>query len=115
MYIEKSDSSNKKYDLYPSLNQTYSRYNKIKISWQCKDNSDRGYFELLSNNEIFEKQEEFFELAKNFKDDDSIDDIDTIVEDIINWLPVFRFPNGDMFCIDKRNDKVVFFDHEVRI
>ncbi|MDT8719723.1 hypothetical protein IAI10_24120 [Clostridium sp. 19966] len=28
-------------------------------------------------------------------------------------MPVFRFPNDDMFCIDKRNGKVVFFEHDV--
>ena len=36
-----------------------------------------------------------------------------IAEDIQNWYPLFRFGNGDAFCLDIRNGAVVFFEHDV--
>lgn len=111
MCIEEADSISNECNLIASLNDIYSKYKKIKISWKSKENS--GYFELLSKKEILSKQEELIELSKEFIDDDAIDDIDIIAEDLRNWLPIFRFPNDDMFCIDRRNNKVVFFEHDV--
>lgn len=114
MYLEEQKEIMKgQHDFNSSLEKLYSKYKKIKISWECKDNNDNGYFELLSNKEVFSKQEELVELTKEFIGDGTIEDIDIIAEDIRNWLPIFRFPNDDMFCIDKRNDKIVFFEHEV--
>jgi SMI1 / KNR4 family (SUKH-1) len=109
----KEKEEDRNWHLSNSLKQIYTKYKKIKLSWNCKVNGDKGYIELLSIDEIISKQEELEELAKEFYDDDTIEDIDTIIEDIRNWLPLFRFPNGDMFCMDKRNDKIVFFEHEV--
>lgn len=111
MYIEEANNISNEYNLISSLNDIYSKYNKIKISWESKENS--GYIELLSKKEILSKQEELIELSKEFIDDDTIDDIDIIAEDLRNWLPIFRFPNDDMFCIDRRNNKIVFFEHDV--
>lgn len=111
MFIEETDNTSNECNLISSLNDIYSKYKKIKISWKSKENN--GYFELLSKKEILSKQEELIELTKEFIDDDTIDDIDTIAEDLRNWLPIFRFPNDDMFCIDRRYNKVVFFEHDV--
>lgn len=110
---EQNDSINEQDILNSSLEKVYSKYKKLKISWECKYSNDNGYLELLNYKESFFKQEELLELTKNFIEDDSTVGIDIISEDIRNWLPIFRFPNDDMFCIDKRNEKVVFFEHDV--
>lgn len=52
------------------------------------------------------------ELAENM-DDDLIENQDAVINDLKHWYPIFSFANGDAFCYDKRNGKVVFFEHEV--
>lgn len=39
--------------------------------------------------------------------------VQSIIEDWANWVPIVSFMNGDAFCIDKRSNKIVFFEHDV--
>ncbi|WP_091236965.1 hypothetical protein [Anaerobium acetethylicum] len=32
-----------------------------------------------------------------------------LVKDWLHWIPVISFPNGDVFCIDKRSDSNLNF------
>lgn len=52
------------------------------------------------------------ELAESM-DKDLIENQDAVINDLKHWYPIFSFANGDAFCYDKRNGKVVFFEHEV--
>lgn len=56
---------------------------------------------------------EMFELYKEIISSDKYIKVKDRAEDLNNWIPIFNFPNGDLFCIDKRNNKIVFFDHEL--
>jgi hypothetical protein len=31
----------------------------------------------------------------------------------LNWLPIFKFMNGDLICIDKTDESLKLFDHEI--
>lgn len=53
------------------------------------------------------------DISEEYLVSDSIPDIEKIVSDIRNWIPLFSFPNGDAFCLDRRNNKIVFYEHEV--
>lgn len=90
----------------------YSKYSYIKVSW-INSNNDCGYLELLPYDKIISKHKELIDLSEDFKSYSDSEETDLIVEDIKNWLPIFRFPNEDYFCIDNRNGKIVFFEHEV--
>ena len=37
-----------------------------------------------------------------------IEEQDTVVEDFTHWYPIFRFANGDAFCYDDRNGRIVY-------
>lgn len=38
---------------------------------------------------------------------------EALVNDWSFWIPIITFQNGDAFCIDKRNETIVFLEHDV--
>ena len=68
--------------------------------------------DFVPYDKILEENEFSCEIAKDMETA-LIEEQDVVINDITNWYPIFKFPNGDAFCYDKRNGKVVFYDHEV--
>lgn len=99
--------------LSDGIKEIYSKYKRIKIVWEIQQTRERGYFELIPFERLYSSYKELIELSKEFVDDDRIENINSIIEDIRSWIPIIIFPNGDAFCIDKRSDKIVFYEHEV--
>ncbi len=96
----------------------------IQFSWNVDDNRfglncKRGFVNLLSPKDIISKYDDMIsmvgegvanpdELAEN-------EGLKALVEDWPNWIPIFSFPNGDYFCIDKHEDgnPIIFLEHDV--
>ena len=90
----------------------YNNYQKFFISWKEAGNKIYGYVDFVPYNEIFKEYREVYELIESVEED-LIEDQAKVINDLKNWYPLFKFPNGDAFCYDKRNGKIVFFEHEV--
>lgn len=82
------------------------------------ENCNRGYFHLLSPDEIMTAYKEMLEMVQEGKNDtfelESNEGLQALVTDWDGWIPIFKFPNGDAFCIDSRNgNSIVFLEHDV--
>ena len=89
----------------------YEHYNEFVLSWSQKDGKYIGGVRFVPYNKLVSEHNEIQEMAKICYDMDS--DEFEIANDILHWYPLFFFPNGDAFCLDDRDGKVVFYEHEV--
>jgi hypothetical protein len=96
-----------------NIKEVYSRYKSINLVWEIEETRERGCFNLIPCDKLYSYYKEQVEISEEFIGCDEIDDLECILENIRNWIPFCTFPNGDAFCIDKRNSKVVFYEHEV--
>lgn len=90
----------------------YNNYKKFLISWEENNQRFHGFVNFIPYNDILFEHKEICELTESMKDN-LIENQEMVINDLSNWYPIFKFPNGDAFCYDKRNGKVVFFEHEV--
>ena len=90
----------------------YNNYKKFLLSWEEKTQDLYGLVDFVPYDEIRKEHELLCDLAEEM-DEDLIENQDIVIDDLRNWYPVFRFSNEDAFCYDKRNGKIVFFEHEV--
>ncbi|WP_219834277.1 hypothetical protein [Paenibacillus sp. R14(2021)] len=80
------------------------------------DSCKRGYLHLLSPKEIITTYREMLEVVKESSSDPEVSSnagLQVLVRDWPSWIPLFRFPDGDAFCIDIRNLSIVFLEHDV--
>lgn len=96
-----------------NIKKIYSKYKSINLTWEIEETRERGCFNLISCDNLYSYYKEQVEMSEEFIGEDETEDLQCILEDIRNWIPFCTFPNGDAFCIDKRNSKVVFYEHEV--
>lgn len=101
-----------KSDISDKTKYLYNNYQKFTLYWEETANGLHGFVDFVPYDKIRKENGELCEIAKNM-DAGLIEKQDVVVEDIIHWYPIFRFPNGDAFCYDNRNGKIVFYDHEV--
>lgn len=80
----------------------------------------RGHAWLLSPQEIVDSFKEHVALAQDARRDGldrTNDGYRALVSDWPHWIPVFRFPSGDFFCLDisggSVNPPIVFLEHDV--
>ncbi len=90
----------------------YNNYKRYMLSWEEKAQKLSGYINFIPYENILCENKELCELAESM-DKDLIENQDAVINDLKHWYPIFSFANGDAFCYDKRNGKVVFFEHEV--
>lgn len=98
------------FDINEDVKYIYNRYKIFDMAW-FKDNKYIGeiFFVPCENFQL-----EHDELVGIMEDCyDVMSDEYGIVQDIINWYPLFQFKYGDAFCLDIRNGNVVLFQHEV--
>lgn len=101
-----------KFGISDEVKYLYNNYKKFLLSWEEKTYKLCGYIDFISYDEISVEHELLCELANDL-DEDLIENQDIVIDDLKNWYPIFKFPNGDEFCYDIRNGKIVFFEHEV--
>ncbi|MFD0695439.1 SMI1/KNR4 family protein [Paenibacillus sp. GCM10027628] len=86
---------------------------KEKFGDPCK----RGYLHLLSPEEIITTYGEMLKMVQESKNSHEFSTnvgLQALVVDWPNWIPITRFPNGDLFCIDvTKNFSIVFLEHDV--
>lgn len=85
----------------------YDKYKRFLLSWEEKPHKLHGFVDFVPYNEIRVEHKLLYELAKDV-DKNIIENQDIVIDDLKNWYPIFRFLNGDAFCYDKRNGKIVF-------
>lgn len=101
-----------KFGLSDNLKDIYNSYEKFYLKWENRSSNIRGFVRFIPFERIFLEHRELKELV-NELDNDLIDEQDEVIEDISHWYPIFIFPNGDKFCYDDRDGKIVFFEHDV--
>lgn len=102
-YVEEASEVRFNWSTAKERQNEYCKYGGINIISPKKTAEE--YNDMMSMvEEVYDWEE--FEYSDGLK---------AIVEDWPNWIPVVKFYNGDMFCVDKRSSsgEVVFFDHEV--
>ncbi|MCF0125394.1 MAG: hypothetical protein HUJ68_06515 [Clostridia bacterium] len=94
------------------IQKIYKTYGAFNVKWRCKSLPLKGYINFVPLDEL---EFEHNRLLENIVDieENLIENQEVVVEDIKHWYPVFLFPNGDSFCYDIRNEKIVFFEHDV--
>ena len=96
----------------------------INFSWNLSSsifgqNCQRGIFHLMNVTDVVWQFRENQAMVDEAKLDnlDSEDGYKAIVTDWPFWIPIFRFPSGDCFCLDVRSESnelpVVFLEHDV--
>lgn len=98
-------------DISDEIKYLYNHYSRFQVSWEENTHNVNGFIEFVPYNKIMDEHIELNEIAENLGS--LIEDQDIVINDLKNWYPIFKFPNGDAFCYEKRNGKVVFFEHEV--
>lgn len=99
------------YDLSDEVLFIYNHYGLFELTWFAQDEKYRGFIQFIPYDGIEAEHQELIEMMKECYDIE--EDYLKIKDDIENWYPLFKFPNGDMFCMDARNGKIVFYEHEV--
>ena len=89
----------------------YRKYKTVKIVWKHLPSKGYGEIDFVSLDDIEKEHGELVDIMQELYQ--YIEDDKKIKEDIESWFPVFRFSNGDKFCIDARNGNIVFYEHDV--
>lgn len=90
----------------------YNNYKEFLINWEENNQEFHGFVNFIPYENILLEHNEICEIAECMEDN-LIENQESVIDDLKNWYPIFKFPNGDAFCYDKRNGKIVFFEHEV--
>lgn len=89
----------------------YEHYSTFRLLWSNKENKYIGTVDFVSYEQLNFAHDELVSVMNECYDIN--EDEEQIVQDILNWYPLFWFTNGDAFCLDIRNGTVVFYEHEV--
>lgn len=99
------------YSLSNDVAEIYSKYKVFELNWSSNDKKYKGFVNFVPYQQIEIEHRNLVNIMEECYDVEE-DDLE-IKEDIINWYPLFKFPNGDCFCLDARNGKIVFYEHEL--
>lgn len=101
-----------KFGINDSVKETYNECNKFILYWECESIKMKGFVNFVPYKNI---EVEHYNLCQEISDveEDLIENQTDVITDISHWYPVFLFPNGDRFCYDDRNGKIVFYEHDV--
>lgn len=101
-----------KFGISNKIKNIYNLYSKFFLTWECNSFNIRGFVYFVSYEKILPEHDRLCEMLSEL-DNELIYEQNKIIEDISHWYPIFIFPNGDKFCYDDRNGKIVFFEHDV--
>ena len=89
----------------------YQHYMEFDLLWSDKEGKYLGEIHFIPYQRLVDEHENLVVIMNDCYDIE--EDEFGITEDIYEWYPIFTFSNGDAFCLDNRNGKVVFYEHEV--
>jgi len=75
-----------------------------------------GGLDLNSPTQIkaaYEEMKEMIEDGKSELEEEYDEGWEALVKDWSYWIPIISFQNGDAFCIDTRNEAIVYLEHDV--
>ena len=101
-----------RFGISDNIKYVYNNYREFKLCWEEKVLHLRGFVNFISYEKIFEEHKELCEISEMIRGNLTMDQIEAL-KDIYHWYPIFKFPNGDAFCYDNRNGKIVFFEHDL--
>lgn len=90
----------------------YNNYKMFNLVWKNREIKMSGFVNFIPYESVLKEYQEMYTAVHKIEDS-LIENQDIVINDIINWYPLFGFPNGDAFCYDRRNGKIVFYEHEV--
>ena len=99
------------YKINDAVKNIYKYYKEFALSWFDKNGKYIGEIIFIPFEKIMDEHNDLVAIMNGCYDVDN-DELD-ITKDISEWYPLFKFSNGDAFCLDKRNGSVVLYDHEV--
>lgn len=95
------------YYISDEIKYLYNHYKKFQVYWEEKTQKLRGFIDFIPYEKIIEEHKMMNEISGTIEED-FIENQDMVINDLKNWYPVFKFPNGDAFCYDRRNGKIAF-------
>lgn len=101
-----------KFGISDDVKKIYNSYKKFDLNWECRLHKIHGFVHFVPYEKILSEHVDLYESVSEIEND-LIEEQDEVIEDISHWYPVFIFPNGDKFCYDDRNGKIVFYEHDV--
>ncbi len=100
------------YEVNDDVKYIYSHYESFQMCWFNKDNDKyMGEISFVPYKRLEIEHNELVEIMKEMAEYDDLDE--GVVQNIMNFYPLFYFPNGDAFCLDIRDGSIRFYDHEV--
>ena len=94
------------------VKKVYETYNTFEIFWECTDSKQEGEIVFVPYCNLKKEHEKLCQICDVHIEEIGIELMNAI-NDIKHWYPIFKFPNGDAFCLDSRNNKIVFYEHEI--
>ena len=98
------------FEVNSEVKNVYRHYKIFDLVW-LHNNKCIGEVHFVSYKNLEREHNELEGIMRKFYDVKW--DRYSIVQDIKNWYPLFKFNNGDAFCLDIRNGRVVLYEHEV--
>lgn len=98
-------------DVNEDVRNVYENFEELEMAWFNSSGRLIGEIDFVAYKELTSANEELIEIMNESYDIET-DEFD-VKDDIMNWYPVFRFANGDAFCVDIRNGHIVFYEHDV--
>ena len=87
----------------------YNNYKEFQVNWEDSNKQFHGFVQFIPYDEILKEHKMLSEIAES-AEEGLIEDQEMVTNDLKNWYPIFKFPNGDAFCYDKRDNKIVFLN-----
>ena len=98
------------------VKEIYYNYLSIDLQWFANVNFKKYYgaFTMITLDQSLKYHNDLINLYY-----DSVDyagdypNPERVLDEIVNFYPIFIFNDGNAFCLDKRTSNIVFFDHSV--
>lgn len=99
------------FEVDEDIKNIYKHYKKFNITWFENAGKYIGEINFIPYHKLEIEHNNLIDIMDACYDVE-LDEFG-IVKDIIKWYPLFLFSNGDAFCLNIENGRVVFFEHEV--
>lgn len=98
------------------VKEIYSKYLSMDLQWFANINQKNYYgaFTMITLDQSLKYHNDLINLYYDSVDyADDYPNPEHVLDEIVNYYPIFIFKDGNAFCLDKRTSNVVLFDHSV--
>lgn len=98
------------------VKEIYYNYLSIDLQWFANVNLKKYYgaFTMITLDQSLKYHNDLINLYYDSVDyADDYPNPERVLDEIVNFYPIFIFNDGNAFCLDKRTSNIVFFDHSV--